>query len=171
MGRWSWVLELRLVHAVAMASQFFRANVGIAVVRGDGQVLAFERIDRPGQWQMPQGGLDIDEEPLEAALRELQEETGITPERVELVAELPGWLAYELPPERRRRKTGRGQVQRWFRFRFLGTDAHVDLRPAQGERQEFSDYRWMPLSQLVELAWPVRRPIYEALLEEWPDLR
>lgn len=145
--------------------------MGIVVVREDGQVLAFERIDRPGQWQLPQGGLDIGEEPLEAALRELQEETGIAPPRVEPVAELPGWLAYELPPERRRRKTGRGQVQRWFRFRFLGTDSDIDLRPAEGGRQEFGDFRWMRLPELVDLAWPVRRPIYEALAEEWPDLR
>lgn len=157
-------------HPVLMASQFFRANVGVVVSDRKGRVLVFERIDKPGQWQLPQGGLDVGEEPLEAALRELQEETGIPPGRVELVAEHPGWLAYELPPERRRQKTGRGQVQKWFLFRFLGADVDIDLMPPAGERQEFTAFRWVRLDDLVENVWQVRRPIYRALLEEWADL-
>ena len=154
-----------------MPSQFFRANVGIVVVRADGLVLALERSDRPGQWQFPQGGLDEGEEPPEAALRELEEETGIRPQQVELVAEYPVWLAYELPPDRRRRKTGRGQVQRWFLFRFRGTDEHIDLTPPSGERQEFVAFRWLELRALADEVWGVKRPIYQALAEEWGDLR
>ena len=150
-----------------MTSQFFRANVGIVVARADGWVLVLERTDKPGQWQFPQGGLDVGEEPREASLRELQEETGIRPESVELVAEHPGWLAYELPSERRRRKTGRGQVQKWFLYRFLGTDADIDLAPPAGERQEFSGFRWVRLGDFVAEVWEVKRPIYRALLEEW----
>jgi putative (di)nucleoside polyphosphate hydrolase len=150
-----------------MSSQSFRANVGIVVARADGQVLVFERADKPGQWQLPQGGLDVGEEPREAALRELQEETGISPDHVKLIAEHPDWLAYELPPARRRRKTGRGQVQKWFLCRFLGTDADIDLVPPPGERQEFSAYRWVSLADLVEEVWEVRRPVYRALLREW----
>jgi putative (di)nucleoside polyphosphate hydrolase len=150
-----------------MSSQWFRANVGIVVARADGRVLIFERADKPGQWQLPQGGLDVGEEPRDAALRELQEETGISPEHVELIAEHPDWLAYELPPERRRRKTGRGQVQKWFLYRFLGTDADIDPVPLPGERQEFSACRWMSLADLVEEVWEVRQPIYRALLREW----
>ena len=92
-----------------MKAQFFRANVGIILYNPAGQVLAFERADRPGQWQLPQGGLGKNEEPLAAALRELEEETGLRPSQVELVGEHPRWLAYELPPEARRKKTGRGQ--------------------------------------------------------------
>lgn len=153
-----------------MASQFFRANVGIVVSRADGYVLVLERRDKSGQWQLPQGGLDVGEEPLEAAVRELEEETGIAPGRVELVAEHPEWLAYELPPERRRPKTGRGQVQKWFLFRFLGTDADIDLVPEPGERQEFSAFRWIGLEDLVDSVWEVRRPIYAALVEEWSGL-
>jgi hypothetical protein len=105
-----------------MTSQTFRANVGIAVARADGLVLALERIDQPDRWQMPQGGINIGEEPPEASLRELREETGLHPEHVELVAEHPSWLAYELPPARRRRLGTRGQVQRWFLYRFLGRE-------------------------------------------------
>jgi putative (di)nucleoside polyphosphate hydrolase len=153
-----------------MRSQFFRANVGIVVARADGCVLAFERSDKPGQWQLPQGGLDEGEEPTEASLRELHEETGITPELVELLAEHPDWLAYELPPGRRRSKTGRGQVQKWFLYRFLGSDADIDLSPPKGERQEFSAFRWVPLPDLLDEAWEVRRPIYGALLEAWSEL-
>jgi putative (di)nucleoside polyphosphate hydrolase len=153
-----------------MASQSFRANVGVVVARSDGRVLVFERVDKPGQWQLPQGGLDVGEEPPEAALRELQEETGISPDLVELLAEHPGWLAYELPPERRRHKTGRGQVQKWFLYRFLGADSDIDLVPDPRERQEFSAYRWITMEDLVDSVWEVRRPIYAALVEEWSRL-
>ena len=150
-----------------MTSQTFRANVGIAVARADGLVLALERIDQPDRWQMPQGGLNVGEEPAEASLRELQEETGLRHEHVELAAEHPGWLAYELPPGRRRNGIGRGQVQKWFLFRFLGTDDDLDLTPPKGERQEFRDFRWVDLTELAEGMWEIKRPIYQTLAGEW----
>lgn len=152
-----------------MTSQTFRANVGIAVARADGRVLALERIDQPDRWQMPQGGLNVGEEPVEASLRELQEETGLAADRVELVAEHPDWLAYELPPARRRNERARGQVQKWFLYRFLGDDDDIDLTPPRGERQEFKAYRWMDLAELADTMWEVKRPIYLALVEEWAD--
>ncbi len=152
-----------------MTSQTFRANVGIAVARADGLVLALERVDQPDRWQMPQGGLNVGEEPVEASLRELQEETGLKPERVELVAEHPAWLAYELPPARRRNERARGQVQRWFLYRFLGEDDDIDLTPPKGERQEFKAFRWVDLTELAESMWEVKRPIYRALAEEWAE--
>jgi putative (di)nucleoside polyphosphate hydrolase len=156
-------------HAVRVTSQTFRANVGIAVARADGLVLALERIDQPDRWQMPQGGLNVGEEPVEASLRELQEETGLRPEHVELVAEHPRWLAYELPPARRRNERARGQVQRWFLYRFLGGDDAIDLTPPKGERQEFKAFRWVGLADLAESMWEVKRPIYRALVDEWAE--
>jgi putative (di)nucleoside polyphosphate hydrolase len=152
-----------------MTSQTFRANVGIAVARADGWVLALERVDQPDRWQMPQGGLNVGEEPAEAALRELQEETGLRPEHVELVAEHPEWLAYELPPGRRRDERARGQVQKWFLYRFLGTDDDIDLEPPRGKRQEFKAFRWMELGELAESMWEVKRPIYRSLFAEWAE--
>ena len=152
-----------------MTSQTFRANVGIAVARADGLVLALERIDQPDRWQMPQGGLNVGEEPAEASLRELREETGLQPEQVELVAEYPAWLAYELPPARRREGRARGQVQKWFLFRFLGSDEDIDLTPPKGERQEFRAFRWMDLAELAEGMWEVKRPIYLALADAWSE--
>jgi putative (di)nucleoside polyphosphate hydrolase len=152
-----------------MTSQTFRANVGIAVARADGLVLALERVDQPDRWQMPQGGLNVGEEPAEASLRELQEETGLPSEKVELVAEHPDWLAYELPPARRRNERARGQVQKWFLYRFLGSDEDIDLTPPKGERKEFRAFRWMDLSELAEEMWEVKRPIYRALVKEWEE--
>lgn len=152
-----------------MTSQTFRANVGIAIARADGLVLALERIDQPDRWQMPQGGLNVGEEPVEASLRELAEETGLRAEHVELVAEHPVWLAYELPPARRRNERTRGQVQKWFLYRFLGDDDDIDLTPPKGERQEFRAFRWVDLGELAGSMWEVKRPIYRALVDEWAE--
>jgi putative (di)nucleoside polyphosphate hydrolase len=141
--------------------QTFRANVGMVVANRQGEVLALERAGRRGQWQMPQGGLDEGEEPVDAAWRELAEETGLTSDDVELEGEHPRWLAYELPPVARRPKLGRGQVQKWFLFRLRRDDVVVDLHAS--EHPEFDDQRWMPLSELAECTWEPRRWIYREL--------
>ena len=101
--------------------QYFRAGVGAVIIDGIGQVLAFERSDIANHWQMPQGGLKKHEEPLEAAYREVEEETGIHYSQLELVGNYPEPLAYELPSHARNRKTGRGQVQYWFLFKLKET--------------------------------------------------
>jgi putative (di)nucleoside polyphosphate hydrolase len=85
------------------------------------------------------------------------------------VAEHPDWLAYELPPARRRNERARGQVQKWFLYRFLGSDEDIDLTPPKGERKEFRAFRWMDLSELAEEMWEVKRPIYRALVKEWEE--
>jgi len=146
---------------------YFRAGVGLLVINRSGLVLVAERSDRPKAWQAPQGGLQPGEEPLDAAARELDEETGIRWSDVTVMAELDEWLGYELPPEARSEKTGRGQVQKWFLVRFLGSDQSVHV--ATGESAEFRRWRWVPLQELVDSAWDVKRPVYRRLVETWSD--
>ena len=149
----------------SLPNNAFRAGVGIVLVNGAGKVLALERVDKTGAWQMPQGGLRKDEDPLGAARRELREETEIDPALVEPVSEYPKWLAYELPPDRWSGKYGRGQVQKWFLFRFTGRDDDIHLEDV--EKPEFSSWRWMELSALAEETALFRRPIYRALAAEF----
>lgn len=149
----------------SLPNNVFRANVGIVVLNGEGKVLALERDDTPSAWQLPQGGLKKKETPLDAALRELQEETAIKPNRVQFIAEYPEWLAYELPQDKRSGKTGRGQVQKWFVFRFKGEDTEIDLD--NSEEKEFQSWTWMPLRELAMRTVAFRRSIYNKLITEF----
>ena len=141
------------------AGATFRAGVVAVILRDDGDVLAFERADVRGAWQLPQGGIDAGEEPGETAWREVAEETGLGPAELELVAEYPEWIAYEVPAERRLRKTGLGQVQRWFLFRAR----HDSIEPAPDQR-EFVDWRWVSPAWLIEHVVEFRRAGYERVL-------
>jgi putative (di)nucleoside polyphosphate hydrolase len=143
----------------------FRANAGIVLANGKGEVLALELIMIPGAWQLPQGGIEDEEEPVESALRELREETGISAEQVELVAECPDWLAYELPRDKWSAKLGRGQVQRWFLFRLRDLRAEVVLDRC--DHVEFRSWRWMSLNELAEITVAFRRNIYRRLFEDY----
>lgn len=140
-------------------SQFFRASVGAVIINPHDQVLALERTDTAGAWQFPQGGLEADEEPLEAAFREVEEETGLRSVRLSLIDQHPRWLSYELPSEWRGPKVGRGQTQRWFFFRLLGDPQTIDL-PRQGE---FRQWRWLEFAELLPLVAPFRQQIYHEL--------
>lgn len=136
-----------------------RVSVGILVMDASGKVLAIERTAVPGAWQLPQGGLKAGEKPLDAALRELEEETGLGRADVELSSEYPQWLAYELPRKYRSNKTGLGQVQRWFLFRYLRTDPNV-LPPKNGEARRCAFWN---LEHLAAITVEFRRPVYLAL--------
>jgi putative (di)nucleoside polyphosphate hydrolase len=140
-------------------ASYFRAGVGAVIANDSGRVLALERSDVAGAWQFPQGGLKADEDSLNAVFREIEEETGIRRTQLELVARYPHPLAYELPPQHRSAKTGLGQVQYWFLFRFLGED--TDIRPPRDG--EFRSWSWRPFDSVVAGAAEFRRPVYELL--------
>lgn len=146
-------------------AQFFRANVGAMIVGDGGAVLAFERIDREGFWQMPQGGLDVGEDPARAVLREVAEETGLAPEDLELLAECPEWLAYELPEPLRRPHLGRGQVQKWYCYRLVADPSRIRL-DADGT-PEFRAWRWMDMEELMRTTTPFRVPVYRQLAQHF----
>lgn len=131
----------------------------IVVQRDDGLVLAFERVDLPGQWQLPQGGLERGETPVEAAWRELEEETGLSSNDVELVSEHGEWTIYEWPPDVVGRGDRLGQVHRWFFFRPL--DGGADPTP---DGREFSAWQWAQIPWLVGQVIAFRRPAYERVL-------
>jgi putative (di)nucleoside polyphosphate hydrolase len=143
--------------------QYFRAGVGAAIINHQGLVLALERAGVPGAWQLPQGGLKAQEGPLRAAKREVAEETGIREEDLELLDRVPEPLVYELPAEARTRRTGRGQVQYWFLFRFNGMDADIDSRGGG----EFRSWRWLPFGRLLSVVARFRRPVYRRLAERF----
>jgi len=136
-----------------------------------GRVFVGARIDNPGDaWQMPQGGIEQGDEPWAAALRELEEETGIPPRLVERIAECPEVLRYDLPKAWRPRLWGgkwRGQEQHWFLARFLGRDSDIDL--AAHAHPEFRDWQWVEPRRLPELIVPFKRALYQRLLREFAD--
>ena len=119
-------------------------------------------------WQMPQGGIDPGEDPRAAAWRELHEEIGT--DRAELIAESRYWYAYDLPSELRPphwRDRYRGQTQKWFGFRFTGAEADIDIA---GPEPEFVGWRWARADEVARLVVDFKRPIYEAVIEEFRDL-
>lgn len=140
----------------------FRANVG-AVIISNNKVLGFRRINT-NQWQFPQGGIHIDEEPDNAIYREIEEETSIKKNQLKLIECYPEWLAYELPIDKRSSKHGRGQVQKWYLFEYLGKDQDIDLNV---ENPEFCDWKWMDFKELIDLTIEFRKSIYNHLMKRW----
>ncbi|WP_147110252.1 RNA pyrophosphohydrolase [Tateyamaria sp. syn59] len=146
----------------------YRKNVGVMVMNGDGLVWVGQRKDRyRDAWQMPQGGVDKGEDARTAALRELEEETSISPALVDVVAETADWLPYELPldliPQLWKGKY-RGQKQKWFLLRFNGSDDQIDLETAH---PEFSAWKWMEPADLPEAIVPFKRDVYVRVLAEF----
>ena len=147
-----------------MASAHFRAGVVIVVCHPRRrQVLAFERVDSPGSWQLPQGGLNAGEQPIDGAWRELLEETGLDGEQVVFVREHPEWLAYEWPAEVRARKSSPrdrlGQTQRWFIFEAVSSD--IEPTP---DGSEFVAWQWVKPRWLIDHVVDWRRGPYQRVL-------
>jgi putative (di)nucleoside polyphosphate hydrolase len=143
---------------------FFRAGVVIVVRHPDLEhVMAFERVDAPGSWQLPQGGMNDGETPLDAAWRELLEETGLGPDHVDVLAEYPDWVAYEWPEELRKSKPNRrdriGQAQRWFLFNALTTD----IVP-EPDGTEFVAWKWVTPGWLIDHVPEFRHDAYLRVL-------
>lgn len=149
-----------------IASLPYRPCAGVMLLNAHGQVFVGQRRDSVlDAWQMPQGGIDPGEDPLEAAFRELWEETGIARHLAALVAAAPGELLYDLPEDlvgKVWKGKWRGQRQRWFLFRFLGEDSDVNIATAE---PEFRAWRWADPATLPELIVPFKRELYRQLLD------
>jgi putative (di)nucleoside polyphosphate hydrolase len=146
----------------------YRRNVGVMLVNADGAVWVGQRRDRfRDAWQMPQGGIDDGEDPRVAVLRELEEEIGVGPALVQVLAETGGWLSYDLPPAivpQIWQGRFRGQEQKWYLMRYLGRDDQIDIAT---EHPEFSAWRWMAPDQLVARIVDFKREVYARVLDEF----
>lgn len=144
----------------------YRPCAGVMLINRDGDAFVGQRLDSTLEaWQMPQGGIDPGEDALDAAYRELWEETGIAREHVELIAIAPETLEYDLPEDligKVWKGKWRGQRQQWFLFRFTGQDSDVHIETAE---PEFRAWRWVEPSQLPLLIVPFKRALYQRLLE------
>ena len=149
----------------------YRPAAGIMLLNADNKVFVGQRLDNKLEaWQMPQGGLDPGEAPEQAALRELEEETGIKPHLVEIIAAAPEALLYELPADmipRLWKGKYRGQRQHWFLMRFNGTDADVHIDTAH---PEFRAWKWAQPSELPDMIVPFKRALYQNVLRIFAHL-
>ncbi len=153
----------------------YRPNVGVVLFNRRGEAFYGRRIgdfadlgeDKDAwRWQFPQGGIDRREDIVEAAFRELKEETGVVSAR--LLALTPGWLAYDFP-KAYKKKNWRGQRQKWAAMLFEGPDSEINLEA--DDHQEFDDWRWGALEEAPSLIVPFKRDVYAELVSSFRPLR
>ncbi len=157
------------------ASLPYRPCAGMMLFNHDGLVFIGRRTEGPEHidpihvWQMPQGGIDDNEDPYKAALRELHEETSIS--SVTKLGEIAEWLTYDIPRELIGQAWGgkyRGQKQKWYALRFSGEEREIDIaHPPGGHEPEFAEWRWARLSELPDLVVPFKRGTYERVVREF----
>ena len=147
-----------------------RLGVGIVLLNHENNIFVGKRIDNPkNSWQMPQGGVDENEDFLQAAKRELEEETGV--KSVKLIKELDGWFKYDLPEYLLGKiweGKYRGQKQKWFVMKFLGKSSEINVKT---KNPEFFEWKWIELSQLASIAVHFKVDIYRKIKEELTSLR
>jgi putative (di)nucleoside polyphosphate hydrolase len=149
----------------------YRPAAGVMLINREGKVFVAQRLDSTLEaWQMPQGGLDEGEDAEAGALRELEEETGIAPDKVEILARCPTELYYDLPDDlvgKLWKGRWRGQRQSWFLARFLGSDDEINI---ETEHPEFRAWKWAEPDELPAMIVPFKRKLYEDVLSafrEW----
>ncbi|HUJ47995.1 MAG TPA: RNA pyrophosphohydrolase [Rhizomicrobium sp.] len=147
----------------------YRPCVGVMLLNRDGLIFVGKRIDQTIEgWQMPQGGIDEGETPEQAALRELEEETGTC--NAKILGEMDEWLCYDLPPHLlgvALRGRYRGQRQKWLAMRFLGEDSEINIKTAE---PEFQEWKWLAIEALPRLIVPFKRDTYMRVISEFRDL-
>jgi putative (di)nucleoside polyphosphate hydrolase len=149
----------------------YRPAAGIMLVNSEGKVFVGQRLDSTLEaWQMPQGGMDPGESAEAAALRELEEETGIPAHLVEIVARAPQDLDYDLPPElvgKLWKGKYRGQRQAWFLIRFVGKDSDVAIETTH---PEFRSWKWAEPNELPDMIVPFKKTLYQNVLRAFAHL-
>ncbi len=153
----------------------YRPCVGLAVFNAKGLVFVGRRlggpehVDATHSWQMPQGGIDEGEDPYEAALRELYEETNIR--SIRKLGEVEGWLKYDIPRDiagQAWKGKYRGQKQKWYALRFTGDESEIDIAsPAGGHKPEFVEWRWEKLENAPGLIVPFKRQVYDGVVKSF----
>ena len=156
----------------------YRPCVGIMLFNSERKVWIGRRADVDPKrrkygtwWQMPQGGIDEGEDPAPAALRELEEETGVTSAKI--IAQSTNWLTYDLPPEllgKVWKGRYRGQKQMWFAMDFHGQEDEITLDQGPGQHPEFDAWRWAELNEVVDLIVPFKRAVYDKVITEFGPL-
>ena len=147
----------------------FRPCVGVMLINDEGLVFVGRRIDQTVEgWQMPQGGIDMGENPEQAALRELKEEIGTN--KAKLLREMDGWLDYDLPAHLvgvALKGRYRGQRQKWLAMRFTGTDKDINVAT---DEPEFGEWKWLAMEALPRMIVPFKRDTYTKVIEAFRDL-
>ena len=148
----------------------YRPNVGMMIINQKKEIFVGKRIDHPSNfWQMPQGGIDTQEIPSIAALREMEEEVGIKKNKVDLLTETKDWYYYSIPSDLAKtlwKGKYKGQRQKWYLYKFKGAEKDINIHT---EHPEFSDYKWVTKDFLVPNIVPFKKKIYEKLLLEFKD--